>query len=118
MATTINEELAERVARGAALLDKMKPGWFNKVNDQTLKLTNCVKCILGQLYDYEFKNDRTSEYASETGYGEGMQRLGLNDYPTAEQHGFYSKNTEYYRLLHDIWIDVIANKRKEAELKA
>ncbi len=39
-----------RVAKGAALLDEAKPGWWRHVNLATLDVADCVHCTLGQLY--------------------------------------------------------------------
>ena len=45
-------QLAE-VRRGAALLDKMQPGWAKQINTTTLEMGSSCDCILGQLYgDY------------------------------------------------------------------
>jgi len=39
----------ERVARGAALLDEKIPGWFRSVDVDTLQISSCHLCVLGQL---------------------------------------------------------------------
>lgn len=41
---------AERVARGAALLDEKRPGWFRAVDLDGLELSSCEACVLGQLF--------------------------------------------------------------------
>jgi hypothetical protein len=41
---------AERVARGAALLDQEMPTWFLQIDTDRLTFFNEVDCILGQLY--------------------------------------------------------------------
>ena len=44
---------SEPVARGAALLDTVRPGWFREVAVDRLTLDSCSRCFLGQLYgDY------------------------------------------------------------------
>ena len=45
----------QRVARGAQLLDREGPtGWREQIECDTLDLSDCKQCILGQLYgDYE-----------------------------------------------------------------
>lgn len=40
----------KRVAAGAAVLDKMHPGWEQKINTGTLDIVSPVHCVLGQLY--------------------------------------------------------------------
>ena len=40
----------ERVAKGVALLDEVKPGWASKVVVNRLNLESPLSCILGQVY--------------------------------------------------------------------
>lgn len=40
----------ERVERGAAYLDDVDPGWYRRVNADTLELDDGKHCILGQLH--------------------------------------------------------------------
>lgn len=48
MTTTIT--VAERVARGAALLDHEDPGWWQRIDVSGLDLASCQACVLGQLF--------------------------------------------------------------------
>jgi hypothetical protein len=41
--------IAERVARGAALLDEREPGWWQRIDLETLDLGAPCHCVLGQL---------------------------------------------------------------------
>jgi hypothetical protein len=60
---------ATNVKEGAILLDKEKPGWYNKIDINRLDMTGHRSCILGQLYgEYEIgdtalfgKNERRSD---------------------------------------------------------
>ena len=50
--------IADRVARGVALLDRKLPGWDAGVDLSTLHLDSCSRCVLGQLYgDYSYAAD-------------------------------------------------------------
>lgn len=60
----VNAELDARVARGAALLDKARPGWAAKISLDTLAMESCDRCILGQLCG-EFKRGFKSIIADE-----------------------------------------------------
>jgi hypothetical protein len=40
----------DRVAKGAALLDRVRPGWAGEVAADRLAMESCDKCVLGQLY--------------------------------------------------------------------
>lgn len=39
----------DRVARGAAELDRILPGWYEKIDLEILDLDSPCKCVLGQL---------------------------------------------------------------------
>lgn len=39
----------DRVARGAALLDKSMPGWHRNIDLDALELSSCTDCVCGQL---------------------------------------------------------------------
>ena len=41
--------IAERVAAGAAFLDERKPGWWKRINLDTLDIYSCTACVIGQL---------------------------------------------------------------------
>jgi hypothetical protein len=43
-------DIADRVARGAAWLDEKYPAWFEGMDLSTLDLGNCTRCVLGQVY--------------------------------------------------------------------
>lgn len=43
-------DIADRVARGAAWLDEKYPTWFEGIDLGTLDLGNCTRCVLGQVY--------------------------------------------------------------------
>ena len=42
--------IEERVARGARLLDQVRPGWRTEICIGTLDIGSCTECVLGQLY--------------------------------------------------------------------
>jgi hypothetical protein len=44
------EKVHERVRRGAAYLDDVDPGWYRRVDSETLELGDGRHCILGQLH--------------------------------------------------------------------
>jgi hypothetical protein len=68
----MSDELAERVERGAALLDERRPGWWDEVDVGRLDFDSCEECVLGQLWG---------------SYGSGKKRLGL-DWRGATKLGF------------------------------
>lgn len=40
------------VAKGAALLDEVMPGWADRIDLDTLAFPSCDHCVLGQLYGH------------------------------------------------------------------
>ena len=46
--------IATAAARGAKLLDKVRPGWFREINISALDLGNGEYCIIGQLNHGQF----------------------------------------------------------------
>ena len=68
----MNSDIQERVARGVALLDRVEPGWFHRVNTEKLDLSHGGLCVLGQLYGH---------------YCSSLGRLSLSPDGAAE-HGF------------------------------
>lgn len=88
----------ERVARGAALLDRKRPGWFERIDVGTLKLSSCTHCVLGQLWVSEDKSSRD--------FSRALQELQLE---TSEPrlHGFAAHDGGF-SLLQDAWIEAIA----------
>jgi len=44
------DTIAERVRRGAALLDERRPGWAGEIDTGTLEMECPNFCILGQIY--------------------------------------------------------------------
>lgn len=106
-----NEEARARVAKGAAHLDQVRPGWFNRIDVGTLTLHDPCGCIVGQL----------------CGTGEWFSRgLTLLDVGDAEELGFerttppidswnsidqlHAINKRSYALLQEAWIEAIADR--------
>ncbi len=46
----MTDTIAERVARGAALLDERRPWWAGEIDTRHLALWECKHCTLGQPY--------------------------------------------------------------------
>jgi hypothetical protein len=84
MATVAERSLAAagRVALGAALLDKNRPGWAGEIHVSRLNMASPKNDILGQLYGYFFR---------------GLEALGLTD-AEAVTLGFNGERAGDYRL--------------------
>lgn len=108
-------EARERVAKGAAHLDQVRPGWERRIDTGTLTLHDPCGCIVGQLCN--------------TGYmfSAGLVMLRVSEGKTAEALGFERDtwggepsgklltraqveawSREQYGYLQDAWIEAIA----------
>ena len=43
-------DLSSNVSQGALFLDEQFPGWHDRINTETLLMSSCALCVLGQLY--------------------------------------------------------------------
>jgi hypothetical protein len=41
---------AERVATGAKFMDEMYPSWTRRIDMESLDLSSCERCVMGQLF--------------------------------------------------------------------
>ena len=95
-------EAEARVERGAALLDRERPGWQEDVDPFTLRIESCERCVLGQLY-----GDYTAGFSALT--GPETQVPGWR-----QMHGFAINRGETeiaFWVLTDAWIAAIAARR-------
>lgn len=92
-------ELATYVIRGANLLDKHSPGWYDNINVDRLHLADECLCILGQIYGNFFT---------------GHNILALTG-PQIIAHGFdlagSQANTQDYQTLEAAWRRRIHSRR-------
>jgi hypothetical protein len=105
----VRATIAERVAKGAALLDEKIPGWDKDIDLARLDLASPCRCILGQLH--------YSEDASEAfdDYWVGLGRLNMNAF-TSMAFGFaaFSYRQGEYDALGAEWSRVILARREAA----
>jgi hypothetical protein len=93
----MTDELAERVERGAALLDERRPGWWDEVDVGSLYLGDPTRCVLGQLW--------------EDSYGVGLKALEMGT-DSSDRYGF-SLFTGRYKIktLTNLWRAAIERRR-------
>lgn len=105
-----------RVARGAAHLDKARPGWFNRIDVGTLTLHEACGCIVGQLCGLQAYgglaagepfNTGVALLFGRTSYAEAMG-VSLGTYEDFDDD---DRPGAGYRLLQDCWIREIAARR-------
>lgn len=110
-----SEEARARVIRGAAHLDTVRPGWFNRIDTGTLTMACGGRCIVGQL---ERRSERLFSFTA------GCVALGFDalEAPnfgvdlTPDEWWRYGRKTtkEFERVwqpLQDAWIEAIADRR-------
>lgn len=102
------QEARTRVQRGAALLDRDRPGWFNRIDVGTLTLSDPCGCIVGQLIG---------------NYDDCRQQLGLTwigavscglNITGRQAWDLARRPTRVWTLLQDAWIEAIADRRLSA----
>lgn len=103
------EEARIRVARGAAHLDKVRPGWFNRIDVGTLTLRDPCHCIVGQLVG----GSSFSRFATD------VNRLFPELPSTSQANGtFYGVDIGagcwHFSDFQDAWIEAIADRKLAA----
>lgn len=96
--------IAERVARGAALLDAKRPGWDRQVDLAVLDLEDCALCVIGQLFGPERESDADGPF------GRGLDALGLC-HGEEFAHGFDAEIPGEFPALTGEWRRVITARR-------
>jgi hypothetical protein len=94
--------IAERVARGAALLDEKQPGWWQRIYPDIIDIDSCERCVLGQVYEAEDGNDY--------GYSTGLTALGIDLGGPEHDHGFDCDWDEQEDLTA-AWRELIESRR-------
>jgi hypothetical protein len=101
--------VAERVAKGAALLDEKVPGWDQRIDLEILAMRGTCECVLGQLFE------PTPEGAD--GYWVGLDRLAISRLGAAHaaEYGFACETSEIesYVALGAEWRRLIGARRTE-----
>jgi len=76
---------AEAVANGAQWLDEQHPGWWRKLDLETLDLEDCANCVCGQLARTSYAQERSTYRGYLKAYSEvlGFDAMtSLSTYPS------------------------------------
>lgn len=87
----IHENAKLAVKHGIDWLDENHPGWVNKIDLNTLYMSDCGNCVIGQAVgEYRTSIDKAS--------GTSYAGFGTNKEATiwAVEHGFESPRVSYY----------------------
>jgi hypothetical protein len=93
----MENELRERVSRGAMLLDRERPDWAYEINLETLDLRDYEFCIVGQLWGR---------------YSQGLYELRVDDEGELV-YGFSHDappHHDEWAMLNEAWIDEIVQR--------
>lgn len=100
MTTTI----IARVAAGAALLDRVRPGWEADIRLDDLNVLDCFACVLGQLYG---------------NYGMGVCQMFdlMNDWEGPANYGFggHGNIEDEFGKLRAAWAAEVTRRRNHVE---
>jgi hypothetical protein len=102
------DEARARVARGAAHLDIIKPGWHARIDTGTLTLWDPCGCVLGQLNggDWRWIYHFTELFGLES--DDRACACGFDIYSHEDLSDRGVSTEDNFRELQDAWIDAIA----------
>lgn len=96
------DEARARVARGAAHLDTVRPGWWTQIDDGVLKMCDSGRCIVGQLGRGDYSPYIDLKISVD---------VGTVVYGFLAGDGSPDELLLEYRILQDAWIEAIADRR-------
>lgn len=119
------EEARARVARGAAHLDQVRPGWHHRIDVGTLTLHDPCGCIVGQLmglatagsFDAACRSMGIAAFCDQIEFG---LNLSLSDDSEEEVRRYWARyhlsgqraaSEMFYQPLQDAWIEAICDRR-------
>jgi hypothetical protein len=117
--------LKRRVARGAKLLDKKKPGWYTTIGSAIFsgrfRMSSWSSCVCGQLEMVTFREGRGPNYREVPIIA--LNGTALVGYDKAASHGFYYEDeegnySEGYQLLQDLWREEVEKRLTVSEARA
>ncbi len=103
------DEARARVARGAAHLDTVRPGWFNRIDVGTLTLDSHCNCVLAQCYSASY-----GHAARIAGVDVDLMFMKPNSAPVLGFH-YEGDDLDGIPLLQNAWIELIADRKLAAE---
>ena len=102
--------IQRRVARGAAKLDQVMPGWERKIDTSTLMMSDSYCCIVGQLCGNFFHNVTALLYGFRGFPNNGYVGWEYGVQISPEDREIYkstSSTSPAYTLLEKAWIEEI-----------
>lgn len=101
------QEARERVAKGAAHLDVVRPGWFNRIDLGRLDLARPCACIVGQLEGSYFRGlDQVRVKV-----GDEESDLGFNVINCFDRRDHQTEVRQNFKTLQEAWVEVIVARK-------
>jgi hypothetical protein len=97
--------IRERIERGAAWLDEVKPEWRNLIDTETLDMHTGNACVLGQVFAVD-----AAVAGLSNGYSYAFHAAAVVSALWAIEHGFESGG-EDYSLLRAAWLGFLGETR-------
>lgn len=85
----------ERAARGAALLDTVRPQWYANVETSELDMTNAAYCVLGQVYG-DYQTGMSKLFPRPAGVSDNVDSRRFKQ--ASDTHGFSAYDQGYHPL--------------------
>lgn len=119
-------DFSEEIARGAALLDQIAPGWEEKIRTQDLNLASSHGCVLGQTVLMRMVADSSSLPTGYYGLADRLwdqHRALLGDFADKDDamqgHGFWLNDPHGRHSVYDQltvqWVGYIKNRLAETD---
>ena len=95
----------ERIEKGAAWLDEVKPEWRTLIDTEILRMYSGVSCVLGQVFSVE-----AYEAGHSNGYSYAFHVAPEVSARWAIDHGFESGGEDYFTL-RAAWLGFLGETR-------
>ena len=110
--TVTDEQIRSRVNAGVKLLDEKHPGWYKEINLDSLDISDCSQCILGQLYG-AFAHGLEIVPREDPSFLYGFNFETLISELVEDSGSTRRLQEDEHRRLLLCWIDVIKSRRAE-----
>lgn len=101
-----HQEAHERVSRGMALLDEIKPGWEKDLERDVFDMSSSAHCVLGQTF-YDYWQGVEEVEAIKAEFADDHDEWGDAQWPI--QHGFQlDEGDDGWKVLERTWILALA----------
>lgn len=101
------------ISQGVELLDRVMPGWALSINTNSLEMSSCTDCVIGQLCG-EYTIEKLCPNVPLT----EREKLGFDFGFDLEYIPYlypnYQTRHQHWDMLRDAWIDVIRERQVQA----